>query len=139
MFSSIESQTGVMENPATTRFCLIVDDSPMVRKIARKLLSALGFEVDEAENGELALEKCAQRMPDAVLLDWNMPVMDGLQFLTALRRADGGAHPKVIFCTTESDVDHIRRAVEAGADEYLMKPFDRDSLSSKLELVFPGL
>ena len=116
----------------SSRSCLITDDSPMVRKIARKALASLGLEIDDAENGQIALEKCQNRMPDIVLLDWNMPVMDGLEFLRALRRTDGGKGPTVIFCTTETDVEHIQKAIESGADEYIMKPFDRDSLCAKV-------
>jgi two-component system chemotaxis response regulator CheY len=119
------------------RSCLITDDSPLVRKIARKVISGLGFEVDEAEDGRIALEKCQIKMPDAILLDWNMPVMDGLEFLQALRRTEGGEAPTVVFCTTETDVKHIQRAIECGADEYLMKPFDRESLSAKLAGIRP--
>jgi two-component system chemotaxis response regulator CheY len=115
--------------------CLVTDDSATVRRVARKLLTGLGFEVDEAENGQVALDKCLQRMPDVVLLDWNMPVMNGLEFLKALRHSEGGRAPAVVFCTTETDVDHIQRAMANGANEYLMKPFDKESLISKLELV----
>jgi len=72
-------------------------------------------------------------MPDAILLDWNMPVMDGIQFLGALRKEQGGRRPKVIFCTTENDVAQIARALHAGADEYIMKPFDREIVEAKLQ------
>jgi two-component system chemotaxis response regulator CheY len=115
------------------RLCLVVDDSPTVRKVARRMLVSLGFEVDDAENGQIALEKCTCRMPDVILLDWNMPVMDGIDFLRLLRRSEGGSAPAVVFCTTESDVEHIREGFEAGATEYLMKPFDADSLRAKLD------
>ena len=74
-------------------------------------------------------------MPDLILLDWNMPVMSGIEFIVALRRQDGGNQPKVVFCTTENDVAHIREAIEAGADEYVMKPFDHDTLQMKLQLI----
>ena len=115
---------------------MIVDDSALVRKIARKIFTRRGFEIDEAENGQIALDKCQSRMPDVVLLDWNMPVMDGLEFLKALRRTEGGREPAVIFCTTETDVEHIQKALANGANEYLMKPFDQDSLIAKLDLVY---
>jgi two-component system, chemotaxis family, chemotaxis protein CheY len=121
---------------ANSGLCLLVDDSSLVRKIARKILSGAGFEIDEAENGQVALEKCQNRMPNVVLLDWNMPVMDGLEFLKSLRRMDGGREPAVIFCTTEADVDHIQRALASGANEYLMKPFDQESLLAKLDMVY---
>jgi len=114
-----------------SRVCLITDDSPFVRKIARKALTKFGFEIDEAENGEVALGKCRERMPDVILLDWNMPVMDGLEFVVSLRATEGGKAPNVIFCTSETDVEHVRLALDAGADEYLMKPFDTESLIMK--------
>jgi len=116
--------------------CLLVDDSSLVRKIARKILACEGFEVDEAENGQIAIEKCLTRMPDVILLDWNMPVMDGLEFLKSLRRSEGGREPAVIFCTTETDIDHIQKALANGANEYLMKPFDQESLIAKLDMVY---
>ncbi|HEY8578602.1 MAG TPA: response regulator [Beijerinckiaceae bacterium] len=112
---------------------LIVDDSSVIRKVARRILEPLDFTVSEAENGEKALEHCAGSMPDAILLDWNMPVMDGLQFLRELRRMPDGGVPKVVFCTTENEVTHIARAIHAGADEYIMKPFDRQIVLSKFE------
>jgi len=114
---------------------LVVDDSSVVRKIARQYLEGLSFSVSEAENGQTALAACGRLMPDAILLDWNMPVTDGPAFLAQLRRLDGGGGPKVIFCTTENDLDHITQAMRAGADEYIMKPFDQDILRAKLEEV----
>ena len=110
--------------------CLVVDDSGVVRKIARRILEEMDFQIVEAEDGEKALEVCKHAMPDAVLLDWNMPVMDGYEFLGNLRRMPGGAAPKVVFCTTENDVAHIARALHAGADEYIMKPFDKDIVTA---------
>ena len=83
----------------------------------------------------MALEACRAAMPDGVLLDWNMPVMDGLAFLEALRGLPGGARPKVVFCTTENEAPQIMRALAAGADEYVMKPFDRAIIASKFEQV----
>jgi two-component system, chemotaxis family, chemotaxis protein CheY len=115
--------------------CLIVDDSRVVRMVARKILQDLGFETAEAEDGRKALEACLKRMPDAILLDWNMPVMNGIDFLRELRKAPGGDTPKVVFCTTENDIAHIQEAMGAGADEYIMKPFDSDIISSKFSQV----
>ena len=115
--------------------CLIVDDSRVIRKVSRHILETLGFAVDEAENGKVALDACAVEMPDVVLLDWNMPVMTGIEFLVHLRQRPGGDAPKVVFCTTENDVAHIREAIQAGADEYVMKPFDHETLQIKLQLV----
>ncbi|MCA1457459.1 response regulator [Bradyrhizobium sp. BRP22] len=117
------------------RTCLVVDDSRVVRKIARRILEELDFQIIEAENGERALDACKRAMPTAVLLDWNMPVMDGHGFLLQLRRLPGGDLPKVVFCTTENNIDHISRALEAGADEYIMKPFDKDIITAKFHEV----
>ena len=115
--------------------CLIVDDSKVIRKVARHILETLQFAVDEAEDGREALSRCEAKMPDVVLLDWNMPVMGGMEFLRTLRARSFASQPKVVFCTTENDIAHIRAAIEAGADEYVMKPFDRDTLHSKLQIV----
>jgi two-component system, chemotaxis family, chemotaxis protein CheY len=115
--------------------CLVVDDSGVVRKVGRRIVEAMGFQVIEAEDGSIALELCKQALPDIVLLDWNMPVMDGLEFLTHLRRMPGGDAPKVVFCTTENGMDHISRALAAGADEYIMKPFDKDIVAAKFQEV----
>jgi two-component system chemotaxis response regulator CheY len=115
--------------------CLVVDDSSVIRKVARRILEGLEFEISEAEDGEQALEACRGKMPDAVLLDWNMPKMDGYEFLRGLRRLPDGDRPKVVFCTTENDVAHIARALHAGANEYIMKPFDRDIVEAKFQEV----
>jgi two-component system, chemotaxis family, chemotaxis protein CheY len=133
----LEERPGIQvkqEEQKMTR-CLIVDDSRVIRKVSRHIVETLGLEVSEAENGREALDCCASIMPDVILLDWNMPVMSGIEFITHLRRTPGGDRPKVVFCTTENDVDHIRRAMEAGADEYVMKPFDHDTLQIKFQLV----
>ncbi|MGB3807926.1 MAG: response regulator [Erythrobacter sp.] len=115
--------------------CLIVDDSKVIRKVSRHILESLGFTVNEAEDGQQGLLACEAEMPDVVLLDWNMPVMTGIEFITQLRQRPGGDKPKVVFCTTENDVAHIREAISAGADEYVMKPFDHETLQIKLQLV----
>jgi two-component system chemotaxis response regulator CheY len=115
--------------------CLVVDDSAVIRKVARRILEGLSFAISEAEDGAQALEACKTTLPDVVLLDWNMPVMDGYDFLRALRQMPNGKTPKVVFCTTENDIAHIARAMHAGADEYIMKPFDREILASKFSQV----
>ena len=117
------------------KHCLIVDDSRVIRKVSRHILETLGLTADEAVNGSEALDRCGETMPDVILLDWNMPVMSGIEFITRLRETPGGDRPKVVFCTTENDVAHIREAIEAGADEYVMKPFDHETLQIKLQLV----
>ena len=118
-----------------TRTCLVVDDSRVVRKVARRILETHGFTVAEAADGQQALEACRQTMPDCVLLDWNMPVMDGITFLVRLRGEFGPDNPPVLFCTTENDVDHIAQAINSGAQEYIMKPFDEDILIGKFSQV----
>src|SRR3546814_13389074 len=97
--------------------CLVVDDSKVVRMVARKILEGLSFEVAEAEDGKAALARCVARMPDAILLDWNMPVMNGIDFLRRLPRVDGGAEPVVVFCTTAKDFSFIQGAPEARLPE----------------------
>jgi two-component system chemotaxis response regulator CheY len=111
--------------------CLIVDDSKVVRKFARRIVEELSFDVSEACDGQEALDMCAKRLPDAILLDWNMPVMDGMEFLKAFRSTHRVAHSIVIFCTTENDISRIQAALEAGANEYIMKPFDTEIVRSK--------
>jgi len=114
--------------------CLIVDDSRMIRRVATRILKDMGFDVSEAANGQEALDACRITMPEAILLDWNMPVMDGVGFLKALRLEKGGDAPKVIFCTAERSVERITEALQFGANEYIMKPFDSDIIESKFHL-----
>jgi two-component system chemotaxis response regulator CheY len=117
------------------RTCLVVDDSSVIRKVARRILEGLEFQIIEAEDGEQALQRCQVQLPEAVLLDWNMPKMDGYEFLRQLRRMPGGDRPRVVFCTTENDVAHIARALHAGANEYIMKPFDKEIVEAKFQEV----
>ena len=112
---------------------LVVDDSPVIRKIARRILEGMQLQTSEAADGKQALAACSFLMPDAILVDWSMPVLNGFDFLKQLRRMPGGERPKVVFCTSEHDVAHIARAMHAGADEVMMKPFDRDLVRSKFE------
>ncbi len=114
-----------------THTCLVVDDSRTVRKLARRILEAHDYAVTEAEDGKRALEACRAALPDGVLLDWNMPVMNGIEFLRALRAEFGPDRPVVLFCTTETEMRFITEALEAGAQEYIMKPFDADILLGK--------
>lgn len=114
------------------KHCLIVDDSRVIRKVGRRILEGLDFGVDEAEDGAAGLEACRRQMPDAILLDSAMPNMSGVEFLRHLRREPGGTKPVVVLCTNENDIPLITEAVGAGADEYLLKPFDSDVLEAKL-------
>ena len=122
----------IEERALNFRTCLIVDDSRIIRKVARRIIEGLGYEVDEAADGAEALAYCTGAMPDVLLIDWNMPVMDGLSFLRRLRGLPGGDRPKVLFCTIETEVERIAEALDAGADEYVMKPFDGEVLRSKM-------
>jgi two-component system chemotaxis response regulator CheY len=115
--------------------CLVVDDSKVIRKVARHILEGLGLDVEEAEDGSIALQACQTQKFDVVVLDWNMPVMNGMEFLTALNELGLSHRPKIMFCTTENGTAHIRAAIENGADEYIMKPFDRETLERKLQLI----
>jgi two-component system chemotaxis response regulator CheY len=112
--------------------CLVVDDSRVIRKVARRILEDLGFQVAEAGDGADALAFCRATMPEAILLDWHMPVMAGPEFLRRLRLEPGGAEPRVIFCSGETQIERIREVLEAGADEFIMKPFDAEIMVGKL-------
>jgi two-component system, chemotaxis family, chemotaxis protein CheY len=117
---------------ACGRKCLVVDDSRVLRRMARRILEAHGFCVDEAADGGAALEACRRRLPACVLLDWKMPVMDGIEFLKALRREFGPDRPAVVFCTTRNEAAFIERALAHGAQEFILKPFDAGILVGKL-------
>jgi len=112
--------------------CLIVDDSRVIRRMAADILKGLGLRTAEAENGLKGVEFCRGTVPDMVLLDWNMPEMDGITCLRALRAMNLEPRPFVVMCTTESGMPKICEALEAGADEYIMKPYDQGVLLDKL-------
>ena len=115
--------------------CLVVDDSSVIRKVARRILEDLDFRCRRPRTARSALDACHDTMPDGILLDWNLPVMSGIEFLAALRGIKGGSRPKVVFCTSENDVGQIARAMRAGADDYMLKPFDRGIVEAKLHEV----
>ena len=112
--------------------CLIVDDSRVIRRMAADILKSRGLRPAEAENGLKAVEFCRGTVPDMVLLDWNMPEMDGITCLRQLRAMNLEPRPFVVMCTTESGMPKICEALEAGADEYIMKPYDQGVLLDKL-------
>ena len=114
------------------RTCLVVDDSRVVRKVGRGIVEALGFTVIEAENGEEALSRCKASMPDLILTDWDMPVMTGIEFVRSLRALPGSNAAKVIFCTSKGQAQDIHDGIAAGADDYVLKPFDEATLKAKL-------
>ena len=114
---------------------LIVDDSRFVRGFLRGLLQQKGIECEEAADGQAGLDRLHAGGPfDLALVDWNMPVMNGLDMLKQLR-AGGFTDMKVMMVTTEAENDFIIRALDAGADEYLMKPFDDEALCEKLAML----
>lgn len=114
--------------------CLVADDSPVIRLLARRLLEADGYHVREASDGAKTLEACAEGMPDVILMDWRMPVINGLDCMAQLRRMPGGAGPRVVFCSVERSPEMIRQALDSGANEFIMKPFDSEILASKFAL-----
>lgn len=113
--------------------CLIVDDSKIVRKVSRNIIEPMGYNILEAENGEEALQLALSNPITVVMLDWNMPVMNGLEFLIKLREAPGIEQPIVIFCTTENEMTKIIEAMQHGANEYVMKPYDENIIRGKFE------
>lgn len=114
------------------KHCLVVDDSRVMRTVARRIIEELRYSVEEAEDGTAALRACRQKMPDLIMLDWNLPSMKGIEFVRSLRNQDGGHHPFILFCTTENDAGEIAQARAAGANECLMKPFDRAAILTRL-------
>ena len=113
------------------QMCLVVDDAPVIRKIARVILEDMKIEVREAEHGRQAFEMCALEMPDAILLDWQLPVMGAYEFLRALQVFQPRKWPFIFYCTTEIDFVEMQRARAAGAGDVIIKPFDRESLQAK--------
>lgn len=117
---------------ASAKTCLVVEDSRVMRSVACRIFQELNFETGEAEEGMAGLRSCRDHMPDVIFLDWNLPSMPGLEFLKSVRGQQNGSHPVVLFATTENDPDEIAQAMAAGADDYVMKPYDRASLRAKL-------
>jgi two-component system chemotaxis response regulator CheY len=115
--------------------CLVIDDSRVIRRVAGKMIQDLGFAVEEAENGKKALDACRARMPDIAVIDLDMPVMDGMSYLRALRKMEGGEKVVAVICTADSTPALIQEALDAGADEYIMKPFDSDIVQSKFQVL----
>lgn len=114
------------------KLCLIVEDSEVIRKVARRIMLNLNFEVVEAENGQQALEICEAGMPDVILLDWHMPGMGGIEFLQSFRPLNKKKRPFIIYCATENDKMELSRAIAAGANDYVLKPYDREAIWSRM-------
>lgn len=113
------------------RQCLVVDDSDVIRKVARRIMTNLNFDVIEAENGQQALDVCAGGMPDVILVDWHMPVMGGMEFLQAFRGVAKRKKPYILYCATENDNVELSRAIAAGASDFILKPYDRETLAAR--------
>jgi two-component system chemotaxis response regulator CheY len=115
---------------------LIVDDSRVLRRVLREMLGQLGFEVAEADNGQAALQQLSvHEPPDVVLVDWNMPVMNGLEFVSAVRSQPQFAGMPLMMVTSETELEQMSLALAAGANEYVMKPFGKEIVADKLQLL----
>jgi len=115
---------------------LIVDDARTVRVILRRILEEMGFEAIEADNGRDALTWLAEGLPtDVALVDWDMPEMNGIAFVHAVRANPSYRHLRIVMVTKETRLHNVKEALEAGADEYIMKPFTKDVVREKLELL----
>lgn len=115
--------------------CLIADDSRVIRLLLSKIVSKLGFSVIEAEDGEDVVELTQTQEPNLIIMDWNLPVLDGIDALYKIRELNLSINPKVIFCSSSSDLDKINLAIEGGADDYIIKPFDEDIIAVKLTIL----
>ncbi len=115
-----------------SKHCLVVDDSRVIRTIARRIMEALTYSVEEAEDGMGALRACREKMPDLIFLDWNLPSMKGVDFVKSVRGQNDGGRPVILCATTENDSGEIANAVAAGANDYIMKPFDAVAVRAKL-------
>lgn len=115
---------------------MVIDDSRAMRLILARMLEELGLEVAEAENGRVALDQLDTGLePGLFLVDWNMPEMTGIEFVEAVRRPPYSSSARIVMVTTETEAPQMVEALDAGADEYVMKPFDKESFFSKLELL----
>ena len=118
---------------AAAKVCLIVDDSRVIRKVSSKIAKSMGFVPVEAQDGLEALARCKKAMPALVLTDWDMPEMDGLEFVRQLRAIPTPKAPRVVFCTSKNKPADVHASIKAGADDYIVKPFDEAGLRAKLE------
>ena len=116
----------------SNKYCLIVDDSEIIRRVTKQMLNGLRFDTGEAVDAMDAVTRCRAAMPDAILLDWSLPEVSGIDCLQALRKLPDGEKPIILYCTTENDPVEFKRARTAGATDVLVKPYDRATLSRKL-------
>ena len=115
--------------------CIIADDSKIMRMLLSKIMNNFGYDVTEAENGDELLELCAHQMPDLIICDWQIPLIDGIDVLLKIRSDKKVKQPAFIFCSYIKDTDIIRQALDAGADDFIMRPFDEDIIASKLKII----
>ena len=115
--------------------CIIADDSKIMRMLLSKILENFGYSVYEAEDGEDLIEQCAADMPDLIVSDWNLPLIDGIDVLLKIRSDKKSKQPVFIFCSYLKDADIMAQALSAGADDYIMRPFDEDIIASKLKII----
>lgn len=123
----------VVEGAHLMKMCLVVDDSEVVRRVARRIAEELNFVPLEAADGEEAIQQCRNDMPDAILVDWQMPKMDGVEFIEALQNEENGDTPTVFYCTTEHDAPLINRALSNGATDFMLKPYDFNLVREKFQ------
>jgi two-component system, chemotaxis family, chemotaxis protein CheY len=114
------------------KIVMIADDSPVIRKVARRLLEDVGFVVVEAADGGQAISMCRENMPDIVIVDWDMPDRSGVEIIGEIARLHGAANTRFVYCTSEIMIPEMTRAKRAGATSFLMKPFNRNILLQKL-------
>jgi len=115
--------------------CVIADDSKIMRMLLSKIMDNFGYVVSEAENGEDLIEQCALDMPDLIICDWHLPLIEGIDVLHKIRSNKDCKQPIFLFCSHINDVSVIRQALAAGADDFIMRPFDEDIIASKLKIV----
>ncbi len=115
--------------------CLIADDSKIMRMLLSKIMENFGYTVTEADDGEDLLEQCAKNMPDVIISDWNLPLIDGIDILYKIRADKKIKQPYFIFCSYIKDPEIIKQAIKGGADDFIMRPFDEDIIASKLKII----
>ena len=115
--------------------CVIADDSKVIRMLLSKIMSNFGYNVFEAENGEDLLYQCEKNMPNLIISDWTLPLIDGIDVLLKIRSDKKIRQPIFIFCSYINDVNIISQALNAGADDFIMRPFDEDIIASKLKII----
>ena len=115
--------------------CIIADDSKTMRMLLIKIMENFGYTVGEAEDGEDLLEQCTADMPDLIISDWNLPLIDGIDVLYKIRSNRTVRQPVFMFCSYIKDTEIIKQALKGGADDFIMRPFDEDIIAQKLRII----